>query len=150
MCHHFRMRKLHKRHVKPGAGDMRCTCSPWLQEISPCVHIFTSSLFLWAVPQTSLFSVMRVSSQDGLFNLCQSSNPFSTRSSPHCYSSNSTLIFLPTLPGEALFSRTEQACYGSAYTSGIGKDLDFVGMDYNDMDTVYQFIYLIYQMPRTP
>ena len=46
--------------------------------------------------------------------------------------------------------RTEQASYGRAYTSCIGEDLNFVRKDYIYMNTVYQFIYLVYQMLKTP
>ncbi|KAE9372225.1 putative pantothenate transporter [Stipitochalara longipes BDJ] len=42
-----------------------------------------------------------------------------------------------------------RASYGSAYISGMGKDLDFKGKDYNYMSTVYLVFYAVCQMPGT-
>jgi ACS family pantothenate transporter-like MFS transporter len=42
-----------------------------------------------------------------------------------------------------------RASYGSAYISGMGKDLDFKGKDYNYMNTVYLVFYAVCQMPGT-
>jgi hypothetical protein len=95
-----------------------------------------------------MFFVLRVSSQDGLFNFRQAPN--SARSQV-CIVTLQIRLHYPSqpLPVRLLF-RTEQASYGSAYTSGIGEDVDFVGKDYIYMNTAYQFIYLVYQMLRTP
>lgn len=42
-----------------------------------------------------------------------------------------------------------RASYGSAYISGMGKDLGFKGKDFNYMNTVYLVFYAVSQMPGT-
>ena len=42
-----------------------------------------------------------------------------------------------------------RAAYGSAYISGMDKDLGFKGKDYNYMNTAYLVVYAVCQMPGT-
>lgn len=42
-----------------------------------------------------------------------------------------------------------QASYGSAYISGMGRDLNFQGKDFNYMNTIYTVTYAVFQIPAT-
>lgn len=42
-----------------------------------------------------------------------------------------------------------QASYSSAYISGMGKDLNFQGKDFNYLNTIYTVTYAVFQIPAT-
>lgn len=42
-----------------------------------------------------------------------------------------------------------QASYGSAYISGMGRDLHFRGKDFNYLNTMYTVTYAVFQIPAT-